>query len=324
MNVSAQQKKKVLLVLQRMVYASTEQAYFELYEELCAMNLGKVREYFDKNWHPIHIRKQWASHYTTYSQNYMNLTTNRLESINQKIKTVVTKYGTLYNFLKETLNCIESMSLERDQRTIRSIHRKPVIKGNETVDEHSYRSLLTNFAFQKFFYEKQRVGNVIFVGESDGKLIYKSRAEDKALYSMDLEGKVCSCPFQKMMALPCRHLIASRRERQMDLFLPELCHQRWHKSYLPSNLLGDPEYIQKETIMSQAEKFRKAHEKLKIVAEMLSEKSSAAFETHMKALDGMAEAIANDKFFNIVEIGASNDYLNIKRAKYVRNLYRFV
>lgn len=72
MDISGQQKKNVLAIIQKMVFASTLGEYDELYGELSALNLEKVQQYFDKNWHPIEIRLQWAGYFTNSSQNYMN------------------------------------------------------------------------------------------------------------------------------------------------------------------------------------------------------------------------------------------------------------
>lgn len=309
MGITGLQKKQAITVLQKMMYAPTPLEYSSFYDDLVALNLEKLQQYFDKNWHPIEIRKQWAAHFTNNSQNYMNRTTNRLESINQKLKTVVTKYGTLHNFLKETLDCIQSLGLERDQRTIRSIHRKPVSAINDTPDEHCYRTLLTNFAFNKFLDEKKRTEHVLFIGDTDGKLIYKSHRDAKALHSMDAAGKTCSCPFFKMMALPCRHLIHFMEEKGGNLFAPNLCNQRWYKSHLPSDLLGDMNYIQKDNVLSQTEKFRKANETFTNISEILSEKSSPIFQMYMAELRKMKEFIELDKIFGINEIETGDNYI---------------
>lgn len=199
MSINYEKKKKVYAIMQRMVYAPTEEKYMEAYEELKALKLVKVQEYFDKNWHQIETRIQWAGYFTNSYHNYFTHTTNRLESINQKLKTVITKYGTLHNFFKETIQCIQSMSTERDQRTIRSIHRKPTDVTNETQDENLYRNVLTNFAFTKLLAEKMKMVDVAYVGECEEKRVYKSHANAKKVCSVELAAKACA--FFKMMAL---------------------------------------------------------------------------------------------------------------------------
>lgn len=205
MSINAETKKKVFSIMQRMVYATTYVKYGEAYEELKALNYPKVLEYFDKNWHTIEIRTQWAAYFTYSYQNYFTRTTNRLESINQKLKTVVTKYGTLRNFLKETIQCIQSMSVERDQRTIQSIHRKPTDVTKETPNESMYRSVLTNFALNKLLKERENMSDIHYVGECDEKKLYKSHENSTQVYQVDLSTKTCTCAFFKMVVLPCRH-----------------------------------------------------------------------------------------------------------------------
>lgn len=175
---------------------------------------------------------------------------------------------------------------------------------NDTADEHSYRKLLTNYAFKKWLSEKKCVDHVVFIGESDGKQIYKSHADARPLFSIDVDGKTCSCPFFKMMSLPCRHLVYFLREKQADLYVPKLCNQRWYKSYLPSELLGDISYIQKKTVMSQAEKFRNANGLLTRLAEVLSEKPHALFQTYISTLQNIGQLVEEDKLFAINEIAA--------------------
>lgn len=306
MGISSDEKKRALAIMHKMVYARKEAEYLTLYAQLCSLNLPRVKEYFEKNWHGMEIRQQWVAYFTNSYQNFLNRTTNRLESINQKLKTVVTKYGTLHSFLKETLDCIQSLSLERDQRTIRSIHRQPVFHAQESVDEFSYRKLLTCFAYTKLLNEKQNIESVVFVGQVDDKLIYKSHKDAPEIFSVDDAGYVCSCPFFRMMTLPCRHVIAFRKERNMNLFAADLCHQRWHKARLPSELLGDINYIQQQKVMSQTEKFRKATETTNKIAEMLSEKSMALFDVYMAALNDVAQSIEEDKIFAINELNEND------------------
>lgn len=291
MSINYEMKKRVYGIMQRMVYAATEEQYMEAYEELKALKLQKVQEYFDKNWHKIETRSQWAAYFTNSHQNFLTRTTNRLESINQKLKTVVTKYGTLHNFFKETIQCIQSMSTERDQRTIRSIHRKPTDVTKETEDEKLYRNVLTSFALTKLLAEKMKMADVAHVGEFDDKQIHKSHANTKQVCSVDLAAKTCTCAFFKMMALPCRHLLRCLLDNEKNLFDVNMCHRRWFKRYLPSELIGDIAYIENETAMTQTAKFREANELLTSLADSLSEKSTAIFRTYMIELKKLLEKI---------------------------------
>ena len=80
------------------MYARDEEEYFKLYQELKDTKLKQVIEYFDNNWHEI--RKQWVEGLKREACHYLNSTNNRLESINQKIKSVVTKHSSLLTFFE--------------------------------------------------------------------------------------------------------------------------------------------------------------------------------------------------------------------------------
>lgn len=314
--------------MQRMVYAPTEEQYMEAYEELKALELEKVQEYFDRNWHQIETRIQWAGYFTNSYHNYFTRTTNRLESINQKLKTVITKYGTLHNFSKETIQCIQSMSTERDQRTIRSIHRKPTDVTNETQDENLYRNVLTYFAFTKLLAEKMKMADVAYVGECEEKSVYKSHANARQVCSVELAAKTCTCAFFKMMALPCRHLLRCLLDNEKNLFDASMCHRRWFKRYLPADLIGDIGYIENETAMTQNAKFREANELLTCIADSLSEKSTAIFRTYMIEMRNLLERIQNDQIFAIQDIGrylkSMQSLTNIKMYLFLSNYLTYI
>lgn len=65
MEIDATQKTEILQIMQRMMYASTEQHYMAAYNQL---NAPLVKVYFDRNWHELDIRKQWAAYHTNNFQ----------------------------------------------------------------------------------------------------------------------------------------------------------------------------------------------------------------------------------------------------------------
>lgn len=95
------------------------------------------------------------------------------------------------------------------------------------------------------------------------------------------------------------------QRQEMDEFVPNLCHQRWPKSHLPADLQGDTiqakgvEVASAAPILSQAEKYRKAHNVTEKIAEMLSEKPMAVFETFMNVLRECERAVEYDQLFAI-------------------------
>ena len=85
-----------LEIIQKMAYAKSATEYAELHQDLHGANLKSVTEYFNNNWHPI--KEQWVDGLKNDNVTFQNRTNNRLECINQKLKSVITKYSSLPQF----------------------------------------------------------------------------------------------------------------------------------------------------------------------------------------------------------------------------------
>ena len=96
MNITTAQRVTVLEIITKLVYAQNEASYNQFYQQLQNTKLTSVLNYFDKNWHGI--RNQWVEGLKHDSCNYLNSANNRLESFNQKVKSVVSKYSTVITF----------------------------------------------------------------------------------------------------------------------------------------------------------------------------------------------------------------------------------
>ena len=80
------------------MYAQDEDEYSEFYQQLKETKLKQVIQYYDDNWHGI--KELWVEGLKREACHFLNSTNNRIESINQKIKSVVTKHSALLNFSK--------------------------------------------------------------------------------------------------------------------------------------------------------------------------------------------------------------------------------
>ena len=89
MGISAAQRITVLEIICKLVYAQNDEEYQKFYQLLKQTKLKEVIHYFDDNWHGI--KEQWVEGLKRESCHYLNSTNNRLESINQKIKSAVTR-----------------------------------------------------------------------------------------------------------------------------------------------------------------------------------------------------------------------------------------
>ena len=103
------------LVLE-IIHAKMAVGYAELHQDLVGANLKSVNDYFDTNWHPI--REQWVDGLKNENITFQNHTNNRIESINQKLMSVITKYSSLPQFFSQLVIALDSLSTEHDHRAL--------------------------------------------------------------------------------------------------------------------------------------------------------------------------------------------------------------
>ena len=153
-----------LEILNKMVYARNEDEYSKLYDEL--MNAPqKVVAYFNSNWHSI--RHEWVD---GASCNFMNRTNNRVESINQKLKSLITRYSGITQFFQDLMKCLNTLRVERDHRALEITTKRRVSAHDLNTPLGQYMSLLTPYCFSYINYQLERVSNVQIVQQlDDGK-----------------------------------------------------------------------------------------------------------------------------------------------------------
>ena len=83
------ERSVALDVLQKIAYSSSAEAYEANRKLLNDIGFTKVLDYFEANWHPI--RHEWVACFAN-NFNFNTRTNNKLESINQKIKSVCSAF----------------------------------------------------------------------------------------------------------------------------------------------------------------------------------------------------------------------------------------
>ena len=145
MNIRLEQKNVCLEILQKMAYSNSEDEYTENYELLRDTGIQPVIDYVDHSWHPI--REEWVIG-LKHSVHYNNNTTNRLESINQKLKQVISKFSNLDTFFRDLELVIHSLRQERDSRLSMVLMKRPIVPFPPGSPEVRFSELLTPHAFQ--------------------------------------------------------------------------------------------------------------------------------------------------------------------------------
>ena len=164
LGITSAERILALEILQKMSYSKSSDEYTELLKELKEARLPAVLKYFNKNWHPI--RDQWVECLKN-NINFLNRTNNRLESINQKLKSVISKYSNLPQFFSQLLITIDSLRTERDHRALTIFQKVPVTPFRVDSPEHQYMQLLTPYALSYVIKQLQLLTKVQVAEESE-------------------------------------------------------------------------------------------------------------------------------------------------------------
>ncbi|XP_014678906.1 PREDICTED: putative protein FAR1-RELATED SEQUENCE 10 [Priapulus caudatus] len=231
MGITQDQRIAVLEIVQKLVYSKDEEDYQRHYMSLLRCELAVVIEYYNKNWHEL--RGQWVEGLKNDHCHFMNRTNNRLEAINQKLKSVITKSSSIVIFWQDLMKCVNSLQIERKHRAIQLQTKVPVFKYANGSYQQRYQNHLTPFAFGHMSKQFELSERLTIIENEQGSYDATSATSKTVCYE-----NTCQCSFFKAMCLPCRHIMACRKFLHVDwlcvcvrVFVPELCATRWTKEF---------------------------------------------------------------------------------------------
>lgn len=283
------QRSYALKILRKMVYAQDAREYTQLYNSLVRMNCPQLLLYFNENWH--NIQDQWVGYLINSHANYENRTNNRLESLNQKIKMVVSKYARLGFFFNDLMTCIASFNLERDHVAADSILRKSLATAVDSEYDKKYSKLLTKYAYDRYKLQSMKAEQVQFMNIAE---LNAECVENNLV--INVSDEKCSCVFFNTVKLPCAHLIAFWNYHEENAYKPSVCDKRWRRAISQFITDSDPpgssqvELVQQENRprlqrnLTPNEKFRRAEIETKKICELMSEKSHEDFRLYFAML----------------------------------------
>ena len=217
MSFRPEQRNTVLSLLHRLVYSKNQEEYDRHLAALEQANFPMVMDYVKRSWHSI--RWEWVVGLKAESLMLSQHTTNRLESLNKHIKSVISKFSNLPVFFDHFFIFLDSYRDERDYRALRMLD---IAISCENPSERQYRSHLTTYAWEQM--EGQfRQAMHLQVTCSDGRFQVDGR-NDVSITS-------CGCHFMSSNGLPCRHVLAARRHSGAKLFEADLALPRWTRAY---------------------------------------------------------------------------------------------
>ena len=113
LGITSAEKQLCLEIIQKVAYSQSMEEYKQLHTLLLNTGISSVIEYYQHSWH--NICEEWVVGLKR-SCHYGNNTTNRLESINQKLKQIISRFETLDCFFKDLKMAIFSLRQERNCR----------------------------------------------------------------------------------------------------------------------------------------------------------------------------------------------------------------
>lgn len=294
--ITAAQREQILELLCKMTYSRTPAEYDRLYQQLLNTKLSSVINYFNENWHMI--KDEWTMHGKNEWINYMNYTTNRVESLNQKLKIIGNHYASLLTFFDNLIISCTVISSEKDIKVLKQSMKVSRIRFDDNVLAQ-YNDFLTPYIFEKVTYEYERVNKVSLTVRDEESATMKYDEFQEVL----IESERCTCTFFKTMQLPCRHIFKFRQEKQLNLFVPDVCAVRWTKRYYYEShpalnstepLASRPISVAKTKVPEEISKYKEAAKVTKDINALMSTLSTGQYTFYMDKLSSFRREIGID------------------------------
>lgn len=294
MGITSGQRTMCLESIQKMAYASSLQEYEKLYLLFKETSPRKVVEYYNENWHDI--KSEWVLGLKASCGSFLNFTNNRLESINSKLKQVISYYSSLEEFVEKFFIVLTSLRTERDHKAALQIQKVKTQQFSPSTPEAQYSRILTSYALAYVIKQITLAEKVKKIQENDG--VFSVKTSDGMV---NVSRDDCGCIFRKSMKLPCRHMFALSKKLGSSLFDSQWCAERWMSVYYQATqriFSGSPSVpsievsflkSSKHRKLTQHEKFRKANVITTKLAAIVSEASHTHFYRRLELLEDLIE-----------------------------------
>ena len=206
-----------------------EADYNATYAQFCSTAPQPVKDYFNKNWHPI--KEEWVMAFKFSVPNFQNATNNRLEILNGKLKSVINLYSSMEEFIKHFFIILECLRGIRSGNVAYSCQKDPVLPYAADSPEAAYMNLLTRYSSAYVLAQIQLAHEHVYQWGMGNAGTYQIQTSDGVI---NVTHSTCSCLFFSSMLLPCRHIFSLRKKSGVSLFDSSLCDQRWTRSYFRS------------------------------------------------------------------------------------------
>ena len=321
LGISQSERIMCLELLSKMAYAQSEGAYASFYVEFQQCAPRCVVDYFSENWH--HIREQWVDGLKNSQCNYLNRTNNRVESINAKLKMVITRYSGMTQFFSDLMQCLSSLRVERDHRALEVTIKRRITAHDPASVLGKYVELLTPYAFEYVQKQFELSKSVKILEDLDEDRCTIDAREGHLVTSTES----CTCIFTSSMKLPCRHVLATRHHKGLSEYHEDLCADRWKlQHFLQNHHIFQNETdshaseVTVETISSEPttskalteqEKYKKAFQVAQCLAQHLSTVGMKDFEEGLELLKSIKSRWDEGKKLSVTDLNTDDISGNI-------------
>jgi hypothetical protein len=118
--------------LQNRAYSRSKEEYQTLYDKLSNELPYYVVSYFNRNWHAI--ISEWVNGLKG-GVNLGNRTNIRIESINDKVKSVLSHHSSPPEFAENILIAFNSLRTERDHKIVKKMFQKKPVNAFDRQSE---------------------------------------------------------------------------------------------------------------------------------------------------------------------------------------------
>ena len=221
MGVTKQQRDLLLETLQKIAYSKTNDEYEVNRKILLDTKISAAESYFMTSWDPI--KEQWVVGLSE-SECLGNRTNNRVESLNQKIKQVIDRNSKFDAFAADLVNFLHMHRTEINGKLCKTVNKVSVKEAVSGTPEHQYRSVLTDYAY-KLVENQMNKSDGVQMTETWDQYICKSGNQEYVTTESS-----CTCDFCKQYKLPCKHIFADQKCKDLELFSDDLVESRWTKT----------------------------------------------------------------------------------------------
>ena len=267
MGITSGEKSTVLSHIQEITYSRNEDEYLTKYRSLCDVVPDRMKDYYNSNWHGI--RDEWVEGLKYLSMNFGTQTNNRIESFFSHLKKSIVMRGSLKEFFERYMVCLTTLRTEHSHHLLNGLHKQPT--KPVTDEELQYRSLLTPYAFDMV---KQQL-----LASTKVEVLSSSTVSSSSGVR-DVSNTECECQFATTMGLPCKHILAIRRNNGLDMYCADAVNVRWTAQFYSSKIhLGcqrpqlsfATQQTPRKSVMSERKRYKQAGLKLNEIQSVMSQ-----------------------------------------------------